>query len=90
MNIPVAIFVMVTLTLEVVKDNLSIQKLKNLNLWLKCTEPTHPPFNAPDLPTRSPVGVGDTRNFFFDTIPSTFFMVLISINIDTEYLYIPQ
>jgi len=35
------------------------------------------------------VGVGDTRNLCFNTIPSTFVMVLMSINIDTEYLCIP-
>jgi len=35
------------------------------------------------------VGVGDTRNFCFNTIPSTFVMVLMSIDIDTEYLCIP-
>ena len=30
--------------------------------------------------------VGDTRKFCFDTIPSTFVMVLMSFDTDTEYL----
>ena len=32
------------------------------------------------------LGVGDTRKICFDAIPSTFVMVLMNIDTDTEYL----